>query len=438
MNILICTSPEHIRYFLVTLQSLYENNPNEKFCVYIIYDRNKEMDWSPLEKQSDCFGAKIVPIAVDPGRFSDFPVLSPRWPRFIYYKVLAADLLPNHINRVLSLESDMIITKSIAELYQTDFEGNSIITTCRPEEGFEITFGSEKRKKQYLGIPQECGVFGGGMFLLNLEKIRSEPVSFERLIQLKYQMNNIWEAPEETLLYRLYCSSWKQVDRFAYNLRPIIWERQYSVEFTEQDKPYGTIVHYSGNIKPWDFYVLNYESELDKIWWKYAQKTQFHNEMRQRFDQRIQNHINEIYSRETTNNLYHNYQLLARWKFAEDFCGKDTLKNYLIKKGYRRIAIYGTNPFQILLFNELKRCREVSVVFLTDTFVHYENSPYPVHLASECEFNQVDAIIVSAFFHCDEIKQGLRHVTCPVIPIDQIIEELLPDDYNLYEWVFNL
>jgi len=439
MNILIATSQQHIKYFSVMLESLYQNNMDERFSIYVINEKSDVVDLEPLRIQAAAYGHQIISVPVDSSRFADFPLIIGRWPRFLYFKLLAAELLPADADRVLMLESDMIVTKPIKELYNTDLEG-SHIAACNDMpnywgHGFADII---ERTLDFLGIPKSHGFFCGGVSLMNLKKIREDGIGFHTMLTLAERLHYIWRSPEETLLNLLYHASRKALDPWSYCLFPPYWQSDPRPIEASVDS-YGTILHYAVcDHKPWDGFTLQQESEWDRIWWKYAKRTAFYEEINGRFQKRMQSREDYKEAVKTIDNLDLHQRTLVRWNYLHSVCGKDFLAQALAAKGFHRIAVYGVNLFQVLLKVELQESDEVSIAYFVDTYVRQGKGDWKVRLAKDCTFEDVDAVIVSAIVHFDSIKKGLKAVKCPVISLSSLIDELLPESFDRYSAIFHI
>lgn len=434
INLLIAVSARHIPYAAVMLQSFYENHADADVTVYAISPRGQDTDWGILQRQAEGFHAQVVPIPVDEARFQDFPGDSSRWPRFLYFKLLAGEILPKSVDRVLFLESDMLITKPIWRLYETDFR-DKITVSCSGDLFFQslprYNLDNKIRLRKRLGIPDGVPVFAGGLQLLNVCKMREQGVGFETLERLARRLDYTWEVVDETLFYALFYDSWLQIDPLDYQLYPSVWEKTRG-DIGDKSAAYGSILHFTPCNKPWNSYALDTKCELDDLWWSYARKTERYDALRARFERRLLQREDVRETRRTLRNVDTYYHTLLRWKFMQDACGQSALSRYLLQKGIRRVAVYGKNPLQLILCNELEQTREVSVSYLVDSYESRETGVYPTRSVSACSFEDVDAVIIAAFLHTAQILPRLQSAPCPVLSLQDIIEELLPDTFNKY------
>ena len=438
MNILIATSCQHLRYYTVMLESLYRNNEGEHFHVYVILDMNEQADLEPLRMQAAKWGHGIFPLPVDVKRFCNFPTLFNQWPKFLYYKILAADLLPPDADRVLLLESDMIVTKSIRPLYDTEL-GQNHLAACAFLPGRWSPEWEDiiMRQLRHLGIPQECGFFSGGVALLNLKKIRDDGIGYDTMVRFAERLHYFWRSPEECLMNVMFYSSRKELDPLSYCMFPVYWKPG-RLPIEGSADTYGTILHYAGfGQKPWDGYVMGEETEWDRIWWKYAMDTPFALEMRERFLTRMRSGTDTKDANRTIENLDLHQRTLVRWNYLLYKKGTGFLEDALFERGFRRIAVYGVNLFQALIYVALKDSAKVSVAYFADTFVSQPKGDWITRKADDCAFDDVDAVIISAISHREAIKQRLSRVPCPVIALNDLINELLPESFDWFTSVFH-
>lgn len=114
-----------------------------------------------------------------------------------------------------------------------------------------------------------------------------------------------------------------------------------------------------------------------------------------------------------------NYNVLKRWFVLKQH--NKTLKSYFEKNNYRRIAIYGMSDLGKYLLEELADS-SIKVVCGIDKRAERLTFRVPV-LTMEEIFPDVDAIIVTAVYFFQEIKEALRKkVNCPVLSLEDVLD----------------
>lgn len=101
----------------------------------------------------------------------------------------------------------------------------------------------------------------------------------------------------------------------------------------------------------------------------------------------------------------------------------NNVSDYLEKLGYKKVAIYGMHYLGESLLVELQDT-EIKVLYGIDRNADNCYSDIEVYKPDD-ELEEVDAIIVTAFYYFDEIEQKLSaKMDCPILSIEDILYEL--------------
>lgn len=92
---------------------------------------------------------------------------SGHWPKAVYYKCFAADVLPRDARKALYLDSDIVCTGSLGELFATDLKGLPAAMCLDPPNLRARTYNR-------LGYPSAEGYFNTGVILFDLDVWRKE------------------------------------------------------------------------------------------------------------------------------------------------------------------------------------------------------------------------------------------------------------------------
>lgn len=261
MNILLAFNSNYYMPALVLLQSLLVNN---RWCrdirVYVLYAdlKPEEMErFSRLAEESGIAKAVFLPVGAD--RFQDAP-LHLKWiSRETYYRLLAQEMLPVDVERVLYLDVDMIVLGSLEEFYNQDFEGKLLVACNRWPAG-----KTDPKVLEQMTLPKDTVYFNAGTLLYNLAGQRREidpsilyeyPALFYK--QLKYGDQDVLNA----VFYGLTkFADWRIYNHFDYDIT-----RQRDAERVLRR---CKIYHYNGNGKPW---TEMYWGRMAEPFWQYAQ-----------------------------------------------------------------------------------------------------------------------------------------------------------------------
>lgn len=116
-----------------------------------------------------------------------------------YYRLLMQDIFTDW-NKVLYLDSDMIVLKDIAELFDTDVNGY-LVAACKDADTAGLYNGYDPGRKEYsdnvLGLSDPFGYFQAGTILFNLEEFR-KAYSVDDMIRLAASEN--WKLLDQDVL----------------------------------------------------------------------------------------------------------------------------------------------------------------------------------------------------------------------------------------------
>lgn len=405
MNILVCSSKAFFNYLIVMLASLYENNQSHKVNVYVMHSELMPSDIELLNAQAEKYGNEVISVEVSIESLEALPTRQ-QWPLVLYYRLMAADMLPDSVDKVLSLDIDIIVRKSLHSLFEIDLDQFYIAAA-------EDAFINTVNYKKGIRLPLQQVYFNAGVFLLNLQKLRSDGIGLRTFLQAAQDQNFQLTVPDQDLLNIVLGSKLKLIEGTSYNCSPILLEQMYGREMANSDS-FASIVHYlNPDFKPWATHVGNIGSELEDLWWSYAKRTPFYEELRDNFDQDI---TRTLVKENITLKLY--FRIAHKWMQVENRPQK--LERYFIGQGYRNIAIYGLSALSEVLCRDLEGT-QVNIKYLIDSYAKGYAHGYEVKNGTH--FEDVNVIVVAACAHFRDIRSRLDD-TCPVISLDEVITEI--------------
>lgn len=261
MNILLAFNSNYYMPALVLLKSLLVNN---QWCreirIYVLYSDLKPGEirrFSQVAEESGIAKAIFLPVGTD--TFQDAP-LHLKWiSRETYYRLLAQEMLPESVERVLYLDVDMIVMGSLEEFYHQDFEGKLLVACNRYGLG-----GTDPKRLEQLTLPRDTIYFNAGTLLYDLAGQRQQidpnilyeyPVLFYQ--QLKYG--------DQDVLNAVFYGLTKFADWRVYNCFDSNTTRQRQEDRVRRS---CKIFHYNGRGKPW---TERYWGRMAWLFWDYAQ-----------------------------------------------------------------------------------------------------------------------------------------------------------------------
>lgn len=193
MNVFYFSSDLFVSVLATSIISLLENNKSFKTIdFYIVDDGIKEENKNKLKEMISIYGRQVYFIeAPSPSKLFDFPFKSRYQIGHSYPRMAIDKLLPDHVDKVLCLDSDTLILEDLTDLWNVDM-GNNImagVADCMNLRAYRRQFKLQKDEFY-------CNA---GMFLVDLKKWRSENIGKLIIECIKKNNGNIFFF-EQTLM----------------------------------------------------------------------------------------------------------------------------------------------------------------------------------------------------------------------------------------------
>jgi lipopolysaccharide biosynthesis glycosyltransferase len=246
LNILITFNSSCLNQTLTLLKSLHKTNPNNKFIIYVLYDNLTSIDIDSIKTYRPYFKYKF--IKVNQKDFEKFPIKSNRYPKEIYYRLFASIYLPNNIDRILYLDTDIVVINDIKKLYYKNFHNNYYLASTHIRK--VIHKFNEKR----LDINKDNLYVNSGVLLINLKELRKN-FSKDKINEYVISHKNKLLLPDQDIISGVYKGKIGKLDSLKYNLgdRHLKLYNLKVKDKIDMDwiKENTIIVHYYGKNKPW-------------------------------------------------------------------------------------------------------------------------------------------------------------------------------------------
>ncbi|MGN0470461.1 MAG: glycosyltransferase family 8 protein [Acutalibacteraceae bacterium] len=173
MNIVYYSSDFFSEICGVAIESLFENNKeSEEITVYIVEDNISDKNKSRLKSIADKFGRTVLFIKM-PSQEEVYPGVEMNLGR-TYARMALGEILPESVDRVLSLDSDTLVMDSLQEMYDTEFLEDEYVA------GVYDCVGAAMQNK-VLHAPNDLKYCNAGMYLIDLKKWREQNVGQQLL-----------------------------------------------------------------------------------------------------------------------------------------------------------------------------------------------------------------------------------------------------------------
>lgn len=266
INILIGSDINYAMYYGVMLTSLFMNNRESQFDIYLLTDDTwTDDETAKFEKICELYNSRFFVLKVNANDFKDYPktgtiALS------TYYRLEACRLLPTEVHKILYLDGDMIVCGDIRPLWNTDLTSKGIACVLDSEyynSSIYERLGLEGDKRTY------CNA---GVSLYNLDFWRDNDIRSLALEYIEKNMEKLYWMDQDVMNILLY--EHKVLLSSRYNMQTLNFTQRnwnnYDYEYKElvrNETSKAVIIHYSSQPKPWNFRY--YGAPYYAIWEKY-------------------------------------------------------------------------------------------------------------------------------------------------------------------------
>ncbi len=273
MNLVFSFDEAYIPTFKVLLQSIYENNPGELFDIYFLHYKMEEEAVADLEQTIDSYGYACFPINCEPYLKESEDIRINRYYTIeMYLWLFAPYILPEHVERALYLDPDIINLNPIRELYDTSFDDNLFLAMdyeiknklVQPINNLRLR--TRKAERYY----------NTGIVLMNVSKLKAERHP-EEITEAVVKNKAILILPDQDVFNHLYHGEVKDGPWELYNLDPRLYQvgqfvmpDTFNKEWLEKETVF---IHYCGKHKPW-LEREKYKMDLGAYYFKYEEAAQ--------------------------------------------------------------------------------------------------------------------------------------------------------------------
>lgn len=250
MEVLFCFDHFYEQHFGVAVTSLLVNNPEQVSRVHIITDRSNKLLQQKLNTLKRVHSIEFSIYEIDSEKFDHFK-LSAHFSIAVYFRLLATEVLPKELEKVLYLDSDLVVIGSLHELYNLDISEYALAAWGHP------IVSTKKRLEM-----QSDRYFNSGVMLINLQAWRCDQIALRACDFVKKHPQKI-KFPDQDALNKI-------VDGNFLHL-PQKWNALVDLSTGQSQVNEETaIAHFVGSLKPWQAWCFN---PAKKIYWTYLRQS---------------------------------------------------------------------------------------------------------------------------------------------------------------------
>lgn len=272
----------YVPFLSTVLQSIKDNSSfSNNYDILILNTDISEKNQTILKRQMQAnnFSVRFIDVKRRMEKYRNLP-LRGHFRVETYFRILMPEMLPNY-DKMIYLDSDMIVCGDLAELYETNVEGY-LLAACKDADTAGLYNGYEPNKKNYmdnvLRLNNPYEYFQAGTILFNLDEFRKTYMVEE---MMDFAMSYQWELLDQDVLNYLAQGRTKFVD-MAWNVM-MDWRNirikeiislapHYLYDEYMKARKHPKIIHYAGPDKPWDIPYCDFAEEF----WIYARRSPFY------------------------------------------------------------------------------------------------------------------------------------------------------------------
>lgn len=283
MNILFSANNNYVHCSKVFLYSICENHKENQIDFWLAYSDITEQGIGELQKVINLYPNKRLHLLRIDDSFAEKIKGETILPAETFYRILAIDLLPQNMDRILYLDVDMVIKGDISKIFDISLE-NHPFGVCEDMNANIACVDVHSSSR----VPREKKYFNAGTLLMNLDYLRNNNCVDRILSRFLNEYQDFFYLDQDILNNEYYDSvifiPWEK-----YNLHPSLYHLDLyaisdnAIKFAnynemnsrcdDYDKRYkditdiiierASIIHYISDSKPW-------KHRDDEMYWVHA------------------------------------------------------------------------------------------------------------------------------------------------------------------------
>ncbi len=279
MNIVLAADNNYAPLLGIAMFSILKNNNNTQINFYILDMDISEKNKNLILKYEEEYNCNINFVNTkEIHEYIKNTVKSKVRSLSTFYRIFLPTLLPTHVNKVIYMDCDSLITASLKDLWEINMDGYDIAGVI------DIL---DDENKILIGLKKDDYYFNAGMLLINLKKWRDENkekamIDFINKYKGKVRyhdqgiINGVCVAkkilhPKYNVLTPFLVLSKQQILHYHK-----LTDYYYSQKEIEEAKKHPVFCHFTPYLtdRPW---VKGNKHPLKKLYYKYADKTPWKN-----------------------------------------------------------------------------------------------------------------------------------------------------------------
>lgn len=253
----------YIPFLAVAIKSLIENASKEyEYIIKVLHTNVKENNVRKIKKfETENVNIEFVNLSYYIKKVQDKLYTRDYYTNTTYFRMFLPELYPQY-DKVLYLDSDIVVLGDISQLYNTEIGTN--LVAAAPDDIIQYNKVFQEYAEKVVGVVKYQNYFNAGILLMNLDQLRKFNFQDKFLYLLGTVKFSV--AQDQDYLNRL-CKGRVTLINSQWDVMPVV-NRKINKEDIK-------IIHYNFAYKPWRFEDVQYK----EYFWEYARKTEFLDEI---------------------------------------------------------------------------------------------------------------------------------------------------------------
>jgi lipopolysaccharide biosynthesis glycosyltransferase len=263
INIVTACDNAYVQHTAVFLRSLIDKNTTIKCKVFILVPEDfihRESLWRNLG--SHRIHLQFLNINV-PDIYTlkisrDLTVAT-------YFRLFMDKLLPADISRIIYLDSDILITGSLEQLWATSLDNNAVAAVI------DATIDIDMSVRKKIGLAPSSHYFNAGVLLIDVCRWRSQKIG-ERALTFAIEHPELITWEDQCAINHVLNGKCKELkEEWNFQTHHLRWtERGICTADALRELNAAKIIHFTGPLKPWHYLA---DHPMKSLYWKFLRQT---------------------------------------------------------------------------------------------------------------------------------------------------------------------
>ena len=195
INILCATDNRYAPYCGIMLTSLLENNKHNDIEIYIFGGQDIcQENINKFKNLEHLYGTHVYVVSIDDNLLSTCPVNhDTNITLATYYRLLAPQILPKSVHKLIYLDCDMVIDGDISPVWDINLDGKAIagVVDCEAyNESIYQRLGNYTTKRDY---------YNAGMTVYNMDYWRENDIAGQAFKYIEQNKSNLYWMDQDVL-----------------------------------------------------------------------------------------------------------------------------------------------------------------------------------------------------------------------------------------------